>query len=243
MFFVTFFEDFTVLKKIGKGKYAKVYKVKRKNSIDENYYAVKFLCKRPSETIQNQVEAVMNEILILRQLEHENCIKLYQVYEDNEGYYLVFDLLDFENTIQKQIDKIEDPKQLQEFIKEIMRQILNGLIYLHSKQIMHRDIKLQNIMLQNNENSFIVKIIDFGFAQFINKKYIFVHVGTPGYVAPEILQNQQDNNRYNEKCDMFSLGILFHLLLTGQHIFTGQQFIQILQKNKDLITLKQIVCF
>lgn len=58
-----------------------------------------------------------------------------------------------------------------------------------------------------------VKLIDFGLAQFVNSnRYIYVHVGTPGYVAPEILSNESDMHRYNEKCDLFSIGVIFHTL-------------------------------
>lgn len=58
-----------------------------------------------------------------------------------------------------------------------------------------------------------VKLIDFGLAQYVNQdKFIYVHVGTPGYVAPEILANDSDDHRYNEKCDLFSIGVIFHTL-------------------------------
>lgn len=58
-----------------------------------------------------------------------------------------------------------------------------------------------------------LKIIDFGLAQFINsKKYIYVHAGTPGFVAPEILANESEDHRYTEKCDLFSVGVIFHML-------------------------------
>ena len=58
-----------------------------------------------------------------------------------------------------------------------------------------------------------MKLIDFGLAQFVDsKKYIYIHVGTPGYVAPEILANESENHRYDEKCDLFSIGVIFHTL-------------------------------
>lgn len=70
-------------------------------------------------------------------------------------------------------------------------------------------------MFANNDpnSSSNLKIIDFGLAQFIeDPHYIYVHVGTPGYVAPEILSNESDKHRYNEKCDLFSIGVVFHIL-------------------------------
>ena len=70
-------------------------------------------------------------------------------------------------------------------------------------------------MFVGNDKSTLhhLKIIDFGLAQYVNeKKYIYVHVGTPGFVAPEILANDDEDHRYDEKCDLFSIGIIFHIL-------------------------------
>lgn len=80
---------------------------------------------------------------------------------------------------------------------------------------MHRDLKPQNLMFasQSKSNLNNLKIIDFGLAQYVNDpKYIYVHVGTPGFVAPEILSNDSEDHRYTEKCDMFSVGVIFHQL-------------------------------
>lgn len=70
-----------------------------------------------------------------------------------------------------------------------------------------------------------IKIIDFGLAQFYNDpKFLYVHVGTPGFVAPEILANENESHRYGPKCDVFSVGIIFHILLTGKQVFPGKKF-------------------
>ena len=62
-----------------------------------------------------------------------------------------------------------------------------------------------------------LKIIDFGLAEYIGaKKFFYVHVGTPGYVAPEILANESEDHIYSEKCDIFSIGVIFHILITGK---------------------------
>lgn len=87
---------------------------------------------------------------------------------------------------------------------------------------MHRDLKPQNIMFADTNSTTLnnLKIIDFGLGQFISdKKYMYVHVGTPGYVAPEILANESENHTYSEVCDIFSIGVIFHILLTGKSVF------------------------
>lgn len=91
-------------------------------------------------------------------------------------------------------------------------------------------------MFANSDSSSLsnLKVIDFGLAQFINDpNYIYVHVGTPGYVAPEILANESEKHRYTEKCDLFSIGVVFHILLTGRSVFPGKKFSQVLQSNKE----------
>lgn len=76
---------------------------------------------------------------------------------------------------------------------------------------MHRNLKPSNFLFTNSQSK-NVKIVDFSLAQFYNKKnkFIYVNAGTPGYVAPEILENLEEKQRYDCKCDMFSLGILFY---------------------------------
>lgn len=78
---------------------------------------------------------------------------------------------------------------------------------------MHRDLKPQNIMFENASDASIVKLIDFGLAQRTKgEKFIYVHVGTPGFVAPEILADNSAVSKYDEKCDTFSTGVIFHTL-------------------------------
>lgn len=79
---------------------------------------------------------------------------------------------------------------------------------------MHRDLKPGNIMFNSDSAGLTgtLKIIDFGLAQYTNQDYIYIHVGTPGYVAPEVLEDDSDLHRYNEKCDLFSVGVIFYTL-------------------------------
>lgn len=99
----------------------------------------------------------------------------------------------------------------------ILKGILKGVEYLHSKNIMHRDLKLENIMFKNKLDQEIcenIKIIDFGLAlSLTNKKNpenSFLKCGTPGYISPEIFASK--NSIYNEKCDIFSIGVIFHFM-------------------------------
>ena len=90
----------------------------------------------------------------------------------------------------------------------LISKLLSALVYLHSMNIMHRDIKPENLILKD-ENGFDLKLADFGLAEFVNQKqHLFKRCGTPGYVAPEIL----DDKPYDTKVDVFSAGVILYIL-------------------------------
>lgn len=155
---------------------------------------------------------MINEIELMRILDHDNIIKLYEVYETEKSIYLVLDLIQgksLQDTLKKSTFKEEysDVK-----IFNIIRSILDALAYLASKGIMHRDLKPDNILLEKGEK---VKIVDFGLATYIDvPEYIFKKCGTPGYIAPEVFKYDQKDpaTNYNDKCDVFSAGSIFFFL-------------------------------
>lgn len=110
----------------------------------------------------------------------------------------------------------------------MVEQLAAGLKYLAKKDIAHRDIKPDNIILSSSNRPVIV---DFGLATECGvRNYIYKHCGTPGYVAPEILV--KDNDRITPNVDMFSLGIVLHLLIFKKFPYTGRDFSNILEQNR-----------
>ena len=104
--------------------------------------------------------------------------------------------------------------------KKIFRRIISGIQYLHGKKIAHRDIKLDNIMV--NEN-YEVKIIDFGFSLFTTKnKKLNLHCGTPSYMAPELVAKK---DYLGSPVDIWALGVLLYKMLTGYYPFNGKKII------------------
>lgn len=141
----------------------------------------------------------------MQMIDHPYIAKLYEVYEGKSHLYLVMEYIKggdlFGRVMNVKTFKIEE-------ICFIIKQILVALEYLHQFGIFHRDVKLQNILLCSDDK-FDIKLIDFGLADFYYKKE-FVHnkCGTPGYIAPEILNDEN----YDTKIDIFSLGIIFYIL-------------------------------
>lgn len=163
---------------------------------------------------------LINEIRVMRNLSHTNIMNLLEVYETEKSIYLILDLYTGKNLN----DHLESTSKLNESeVAIIMKGIIEGLIYLKSQKVMHRDIKPQNILFRNKDK--LIKpeniiIVDFGLAQIEDDPiYIYTRCGTPGYVAPEILKSKDKNSKYTCACDVFSTGILFHLMLVKIYFY------------------------
>ncbi len=148
---------------------------------------------------------LINEINIMRNMNHPNIIKLYEVYEGEFHIYLVLELLKggelFDRIIKKGHYSEKDASI-------VIRKLLWALEYLHQKGIMHRDIKPENLILKD-DNEYEIKLADFGLAEYEDKKeLLFKRCGTPGYVAPEVLEDK----KYDTKVDIFSAGVILYIL-------------------------------
>ncbi|KNC37045.1 CAMK/CDPK protein kinase [Plasmodium falciparum RAJ116] len=166
--------------KLGKGSYGNVVKAVSKRTGQQR--AIKIIEKKKIHNI----ERLKREILIMKQMDHPNIIKLYEVYEDNEKLYLVLELCDGGELF----DKIVKYGSFSEYeAYKIMKQIFSALYYCHSKNIMHRDLKPENILYVDNTEDSPIQIIDWGFAsKCMNNHNLKSVVGTPYYIAPEILR-------------------------------------------------------
>ena len=194
------------LKVIGKGTFAKVILSKR--IIDGKDFAVKTFDKKSimsSKSANRTRVGLINEIGIMRNLNHPNVIKLYEVYEGEFHVYLVLELLKggelFDRIIKKGHYSEKDAAIL-------ISKLLWALEYIHERGIMHRDIKPENLILKDDDE-YEIKLADFGLAEKIDKKeLLFKRCGTPGYVAPEVLEDK----KYDTKVDVYSAGVILYIL-------------------------------
>lgn len=216
-------EDYEIIKEIGKGNYGIVYLAKDLETEDE--FAIKSITKELISRSCTGISSIVNEINILRKLNHPNIITIYKVYETETHVHLVLDYASHGNLK----DKIKGSGPLSEEIAiSLTEKLLYTLSYIHSENIVHRDVKLENILLVDDEYNF--KICDFGLACEIQDLQN-LRCGTPGYIAPEILKKEN----YGFKADIYSLGICVYYILTGRIPFYGNKIVVLLQNRHNNI--------
>ena len=215
-------DNYKKAKILGQGSFGTVYLVKHKQI--NGYFAMKVIKKSKND---KDDENLMNEINILRKLDHPNIVKINDFYTTKTEYTLVTEYC-------PEGELFYEIKNFAPFNEALagwyMKQILSAVNYCHKLKIIHRDLKPENILIyKKNKNGFnTIKIIDFGTAIIFNKKINDKSLtGSIYYIAPEVLSK---NRNYTEKCDVWSCGIIMYILLTGIPPFNGETDEEIVTK-------------
>jgi MAP/microtubule affinity-regulating kinase len=205
-------DDYIIGKQIGQGAYAVVriglHKPTNKKVAMKIYK--KYKLEEP-----NRRKSVKREIKLMEKMKHGNIIQLYEIIDTEKYVILVMEYIGG-GSLHGYL-KSKSNRRLEEYdAKRIFKDILDGLKYCHSRCIPHRDIKLENLLLDDNG---VMKMIDFGFSTCVpNDKKIKIFCGTPSYMAPEIV-------RKTEYCgppaDIWALGVLLFTCLSGQFPYRG----------------------
>ncbi len=205
-------------KKIGKGSFAQVYRAHNKDNENEKY-AIKVV--NIESLKQKIIDNFKLEIDILKKISHENIVKLYDTIEKRYIFYLVIDYCDG-GDLNKFIKK--NKKLSYDYTQFFYRQIVKGMKYLYDNNIIHRDLKSQNILLCTNG---VVKITDFGFVTVKDQNMMMNTLcGSPLYMAPEIMKNKS----YGANVDLWSAGILLYEMLVGEPPFTSDNIYNLIKK-------------
>ncbi|CAG9320531.1 unnamed protein product [Blepharisma stoltei] len=174
------------------------------------HYAVKSISK---ERLQDSLDLLKNELMILQLVDHPNIIKLYETYEDAKYIHLVTELCEGGDLYEYLIDR-ENLSENE--VTRIMQKVLSAVNHLHALHICHRDIKPENFMLTSKKEGAELKLIDFGLSVRFGEDGMDTKVGTPYFLAPEILRGG-----YGKECDIWSTGVMMYFLLANKYPFGG----------------------
>jgi len=216
-------DDFYYLEdnKIGEGSYARVVRCTNKST--GAMRACKVIKKNKSGS--KELERARKEILICRQLDHPNIAKLFEHFESDTYLYMINVLC----TGGELLDRLIETGHFTEAQTAIlMQQLLRALFYMHTLQVAHRDLKIENLCLMNKlpveQNT--LKVIDFGCATTFNEgEYMETKCGAPYFVAPQILAG-----KYTQAVDLWTVGVIMYILLCGYPPFFGESDAEILSK-------------
>ena len=234
-------------KSLGKGSFGEVFLTTKKGS--KVLYATKRLDRAFSEKPEN-MKRLANEINILKRIKHPNIVGLIDLKKTKTHIYIITEFCNggsLSDCLRKYVNANYKPFP-ETIVQYLMKQILNAMNYLHTNKIIHRDLKLDNILVNFpsdqdkkslNMMKTVVKLIDFGFAtklRLSKANLTYTVLGTPTYMEPQLLNNMETKTRnqgYDEKADIWSLGALCYELLEGHMTFSGRSMEELYQKVKE----------
>ena len=233
---------------LGKGAFGEVYLTSKAG--DSKKYATK---KMDREEIEqgDAMKYLRNEIVLLQYLNHPNIVKFQEVKKTKKHFYIIMEYCnggELSKALEKYMQKYGKPFP-EEIVQHIMRQIIDAFKYIHERKIIHRDIKLDNILL-NYENEddkknlnlmkAQVKIIDFGFACKVSKTGLqYTVLGSPINMDPLILKKLNSSSKkakqlgYNEMADIWSIGTICYEMLIGKSAFDSEDMDELVKKIEE----------
>ena len=208
-------KKYKILDKLGSGSFGKVFLAQ--NIYTKEKVAMKEIKKSNKDLLSDG--EIKDEIDILKSLDHPDIVRIIESFNTKDSYILVTEYCEGGELYDQVRNQLSETQ-----IAVIFKQLLSGLAYLHSHNIVHRDLKLENILIQEIEKSkttgedlFNIKIIDFGTARiFDSKRKPQSIVGSSYYIAPEVL-----NQKYNKECDLWSVGVILYMFIVGHAPFDG----------------------
>ncbi|XP_040203695.1 hormonally up-regulated neu tumor-associated kinase homolog A-like [Rana temporaria] len=222
--------NYLVGKMINKGSFAKV--MEGMHIPTGQKVAIKVIDKKKAKQDSYVLKNMKREPRIHQMVKHPNIVQLYETLETENSYYMVMELCEGGDLM----DRICDKKKLEEKeVRKYARQIMSAMEHLHRHGIVHRDLKIENFLLDENGN---IKIVDLGLSNTIkceglSQDLLNTQCGSPAYAAPELLSNK----KYGPKVDVWSIGVSIYAMLTGTLPFTVEPF-NIKQLHQKMVNLE-----
>ncbi|KAL7686053.1 putative phosphorylase kinase, gamma catalytic subunit, protein kinase-like domain superfamily [Plasmopara halstedii] len=219
----SFEEQYTLGKVIGSGTFSVVRIAVHKPTGQR--YAIK--CIKRDGLVAEDIEALTTEVAILKQMNHPNIMILHDFFVEDKFYYLVTEYMEggelFDRIVEKSFYNEREARDL-------VKLLLEAIKYCHDANIVHRDLKPENLLLTSKDDDASIKLADFGFAKRteIDNDGLVTACGTPGYVAPEILEGKP----YGKTVDIWSIGVITYILLCGYPPFHDDNHNALFKKIK-----------
>jgi len=199
-----------------------------RSTINGKLYVMKKYNRSVLKDSSRVLASVLNEIRILRSLNHSNIMTLAEVYDEQDHIVLITEYIDGGELrpLTPRGNKLSQKRRY-----HVMDSLLRVLNYLKDNKIMHRDIKFDNIILDKKTNE--IKLIDFGIALETTQHHQFSKCcGTPGFIAPEVyIQEKRGPLAYDASCDIFGAGVIYYNILYGKHPFAGSTTEEVRRNN------------
>ncbi|KAI8086213.1 camp-dependent protein kinase 1 [Halteromyces radiatus] len=208
--------DFHIMRTLGTGSFGRVHLIQSR--VNARHYAMKVLKK--TEVVRlKQVEHTNDEKHILESVAHPFLVNMWGTFQDDTNLYMVMDYVAGGELFSILRRSHRFPDHVAKFYAG---EVLLALEYLHSKDIIYRDLKPENLLLDNQGH---IKITDFGFAKYV-PDITWTLCGTPDYLAPEVIQSKG----YGKAVDWWSLGVLIYEMLAGQPPFYDDDHLKLYEK-------------
>ena len=241
-------DNYILEKSLGKGAFGEVFLALMKGDSSKKFAAKKL--ERTEIEKSEAMKYLKNEILILKKLNHPNIVKYETIKKTKKHFYLIMEFCnggELSKALEKYQQKYGKPFS-QEIVQHLMRQIIDAFKYIHSQHIIHRDIKLDNVLLNFetekdkedlNMMKATVKIIDFGFACFVKSGLLYSTLGSPINMDPIILKKLNASTKkarqlgYDQKADVWSLGTICYEMLIGRSAFDSEDMDELVEKIEE----------
>ncbi|CAH0519090.1 unnamed protein product [Peronospora belbahrii] len=211
--------DYTLLEFLGEGATAQVYLATHERSGTQ--VAIKVIDKLLIQRAQLE-RKIQQELVLHTELQHPHVLYVETVFQDARNYYMVLEYC-ANRSLSTIIKTLPQCKMDEHMAKKIFRQVVAGVVYLHGNGVIHRDLKLANLLVTEHGE---VKISDFGLAARLGEDHVTM-CGTPNFIAPEILT--AEDKPYDEAVDIWSLGCILYCLLLGKAPFEGRKVSETLE--------------
>ena len=181
----------------------------------------------PEKKLKEYIDRYINECENMKLCSNINSVKFYEYFNDGNNFVIIMELCD--SNLSELLLKRNNMGFTDQEIYEIMTQLNNGFKIMKENKIIHRNLKLENIFIKYEDNNkYIVKLADYGSSKrldSLSKNYCNTNVGTLIYMPLEILKEE----KYNYKCDLWSIGIIIYILKFGKSPFNGQTEISLIK--------------